>query len=77
MARCSTVRLKHKRDGIEKTINMSEYQMNIAAYADWKRVGETHAEGEVAVGTSPAEPEPEAPATEQPPKTGGRRPKAG
>lgn len=54
MARIPTVRLRSKSDGREITVNQADYARDIAAWSDWKIVGNTHAdEPPVEVNTGP------------------------
>ncbi len=50
MARVPTYRLK--KGDREITVNQADYHANLAAYQDYKRVGETHAEEAPATATT-------------------------
>lgn len=43
MARIPTVRLRRKSDGREIYVNQADYAADVAAWKDWKIVGDTHA----------------------------------
>ena len=57
MARIATVRLRRKSDGREIIVNQSDYAADVAAWKDWKIVGDTHGEDPPAtVGTGQTDP---------------------
>lgn len=60
MARIPTVRLRRKRDGKEMIVNQVDYASDIAAWSDWKLVGDSHdGASRVTIQTEVPEPGPE------------------